>query len=30
MAEEEKQSRLHHDLARKIVETISNGEDQLS
>ena len=30
MVEEEKQSRKHLDLARRIVETIANGEDQLS
>jgi hypothetical protein len=30
MAEEEKQSRVHLDLARRIVETIANGEDELS
>jgi hypothetical protein len=30
MAEEEKQSRYHLDLARQIVKTIANGKDQLS
>ena len=28
--EEEKQSRVHFDIAKKIVDTIANGEDQLS
>jgi len=28
--EEQKQSRVHFDLAKKIVDTIANGEDQIS
>jgi UDP-N-acetyl-D-mannosaminuronate dehydrogenase len=28
--EEEKQTRVHFDIAKRIVDTIANGEDQIS